>query len=299
MFNEQMTDNSLVMNEQRKKTLKALAKSIARQNKHNEQVTRDWWSADFAKGKGSGLAFLLHGNPGTGKTCTAECIAAFTRRPLMTVTSSDMGSNPGETEKTLTSIFRLATSWDVVLLIDEADVFMERRESSGLMRNGLVAAFLRALEYYNGILFLTTNRVGAFDDAFASRVHVQLYYRELNEEQRQQVWQTFIHKLARERGDYIRVNIDAKEYIRSAQVRAVKWNGREIRNAIQTAVALAEYDSSKDEGGRIILSDAHLRPLIELSKDFKDYVDELHMGDAAKRAARRFDRIDQEEDQGK
>ena len=91
-------------------------------------------------------------------------------------------------------------------------------------------AFLRALEYYDGILFLTTNRVGASDDAFASRVHVQLYYRELNEEQRQQVWQTFINKLARERGDYIRVNIDAKEYIRGSQVRAVKWNGREIRN---------------------------------------------------------------------
>lgn len=90
--------------------------------------------------------------------------------------------------------------------------------------------FLRALENFDGILFLTTNRVGAFDDAFRSRVHVQLYYPEFTEDQRQQVWKTFIEKLAKERGDSIRLNIDAKEYIRGAEVRALEWNGRDIRN---------------------------------------------------------------------
>ncbi len=63
--------NSLVMDEQRKKTLKALAKSFARRNKRDEVVPRDLWTADFVKGKGSGLIFLLHGKPGVGKTCTA------------------------------------------------------------------------------------------------------------------------------------------------------------------------------------------------------------------------------------
>lgn len=90
--------------------------------------------------------------------------------------------------------------------------------------------FLRALEHYDGILFLTTNRVGAFDDAFISRIHVQLFYPEFTDEQRQLVWKTFMDKLARERGDYIRLNIDAKEYIRGTEMRAVQWNGREIRN---------------------------------------------------------------------
>jgi hypothetical protein len=93
--------------------------------------------------------------------------------------------------------------------------------------------FLRALENYDGILFLTTNRVGAFDDAFISRVHVQLYYPDFSDEQRLLVWKTFIDKLARERGDYTRLNIDAKEYIRGSEMRAVKWNGREIRNGEQ------------------------------------------------------------------
>ncbi|KAK3320597.1 hypothetical protein B0T19DRAFT_444430 [Cercophora scortea] len=75
--------NGLVMNEDRKSTLKALSKAFARRNKHNEQLANDMWAADFVKGKGSGLIFLLHGKPGVGKTCTAECISAFTKRPLM------------------------------------------------------------------------------------------------------------------------------------------------------------------------------------------------------------------------
>jgi DNA-directed RNA polymerase subunit E'/Rpb7 len=93
-----------------------------------------------------------------------------------------------------------------------------------------LSGFLRALEFYDGILFLTTNRVGSFDDAFLSRIHVQLYYPEFEENDRRKVWQTFINKLVQERGDSIRLNIDAKEYLDAKELKSVKWNGREIRN---------------------------------------------------------------------
>jgi signal recognition particle GTPase len=69
-FDENMIEN-LVMDEKRVKMLKALAKSYARLNKHEEKSELDMWSADFVKGKGNGLTFLLHGTPGVGKTCTA------------------------------------------------------------------------------------------------------------------------------------------------------------------------------------------------------------------------------------
>lgn len=96
--------------------------------------------------------------------------------------------------------------------------------------------FLRALEFYDGILFLTTNRVGAFDDAFISRVHIQLYYRDFNDVERQKVWRTFIDKLHNDTTDaqsgklYMRVSLPAQEYIEGEQIRAINWNGREIRN---------------------------------------------------------------------
>lgn len=71
-----------------------------------------------------------------------ECIAEFTRRPLMILTSSDIGIEPLDVEKNLTENFRRAMSWGAVLLIDEADIFMERRTTSDLTRNSLVAGEL-------------------------------------------------------------------------------------------------------------------------------------------------------------
>ncbi|KAI0802934.1 P-loop containing nucleoside triphosphate hydrolase protein [Xylaria sp. FL0064] len=278
-FDENLV-NHLVMDPQRKQILKALAKCFARADKNGEKLKGEPWSADYIQGKGHGLIFLLHGRPGVGKTYTAECIAAFTNRPLMVLTSSDIGTNPAAVEVNLTKHFKAARSWGAVLLIDEADVFMERRSTADLIRNSLVAGFLRALEFYDGILFLTTNRVGSFDDAFISRVH------------RQQVWGTFMEKLEKERGDHMRLNIDAKEYIRGSDMRALAWNGREIRNAFQTAVSLAEYDAKKGEDGRIMITDEHLRAVVELSRDFKAYLNELHKGDEAKRAERKYERLD-------
>lgn len=174
---------------------------------------------------------------------------------------------------------------------------------------------MRALEFYEGILFLTTNRVGSFDDAFISRVHIKLYYPDFGETERQKVWDTFVKKLAKERGDYMRVTIGAQEYIREGkQLREISWNGREIRNgktsgeysahqrrtfadslftiAFQTAVSLAEYQNQQDSEGKIKLTEEHLKSVVELSKDFKDYLDELHTGDEAKRARIRKERLD-------
>ncbi|KAK8016659.1 hypothetical protein PG993_014848 [Apiospora rasikravindrae] len=290
-FDESMVNN-LIIDEKKKRTLTSLAKSFARRNQTEEKMPKPMWSADFVVGKGAGLTFLLHGRPGVGKTLTAECIAAFTKRPLMILTSSDIGTNPKVVEENLTKHFRNAKSWGAILLIDEADVFMERRSTADLTRNSLVAGFLRALEYYEGILFLTTNRVGSFDDAFISRVHVQLYYPEFTDDQRQKVWQTFIDKLQRDRKGYMRLNMDAKEYIAQINKSDLKWNGREIRNAFQTAVSLAEYDAEKDAEGTILVTDQHLRAVVELSKDFKDYLQELHMADEDKRAQGRAERLD-------
>lgn len=70
---------------------------------------------------------------------TLECIAEYTNRPLMVLTSSDIGTKPEEVEMNLTRNFKTARSWGAVLLIDEADVFMERRSTSDLTRNALVA----------------------------------------------------------------------------------------------------------------------------------------------------------------
>ncbi|KAF2473443.1 uncharacterized protein BDR25DRAFT_282983 [Lindgomyces ingoldianus] len=255
--------------------------------------TSDQWSADFIQGKGSGLIFLLHGKPGVGKTYTAECISAYTRRPLLSLTCSDIGTNPSTIEAKLAYWFKLAKHWGAILLIDEADIYMEQRVARDVGRNNLVAGFLRAMEYYQGLLFLTTNRVGTFDEAFMSRIHVSIHYPDFHDENRGEVWEAFFKKLEREREGEFVVAGETRKYVKtSKEVRAVKWNGREIRNAFQTAVALAEVEDSKDDLGRTILSPEHIKQIVHMSSAFKKYLDTLHQGDETQRAKREGLRID-------
>lgn len=202
------------------------------------------WTADFVENKGKGLVFLLHGKPGVGKTYTAECIAQYVQRPLLTVTCADIGVGPSEVEENLRGWFKKARSWDAIMLLDEADVYMEYRQIHDLSRNNLVAGFLRAIEYYEGVLFLTTNRIGTFDEAFLSRINVSLYYPDFGEKDRRKIWYNYFDKLERERGNEICVLYGAKEYAtESAEVKKLEWNGREIRNG---------KDSSRFIGIRIL-----------------------------------------------
>lgn len=151
--------------------------------------------ADLIHRKGNGLIILLHGGPGTGKTFTAESVAEIAQKPLFCVTCGDIGTKPEQVEKYLESVLYLGKTWGCVVLIDEAEVFLEQRSLDNLERNALVSVFLRVLEYYEGILILTTNRVGTFDEAFKSRILLSLHYEKLTKGQRQKIWRGFIKHL--------------------------------------------------------------------------------------------------------
>ncbi|KAJ6520232.1 P-loop containing nucleoside triphosphate hydrolase protein [Mycena sanguinolenta] len=187
---------------------------------------------DIIKGKGRGLVMVLHGAPGVGKTLTAECIAEFTRRPLYVISSGDLGTSAADLEWELTRILDLAHTWKAILLIDEADVFLEKRTLTDVHRNALVSVFLRLLEYYEGILFLTTNRINTFDPAFQSRIHQALKYENLAAPARKRLWKDFLGKL---KGG---ADISEEGYDVLAQYNI---NGREIKNAVKTAESLASF----------------------------------------------------------
>lgn len=149
----------------------------------------------------------------------------------MSLTCADIGTNPEYVERKLLYWFELAKAWGAILLLDEADVFLERRSSSDLVRNNLVAIFLRTLEYYKGILFLTTNRVGTFDEAFLSRIDVPIYFGALTNVQRTQIWTSFIRKLEEEKRGKTRVDANVKYYIKEDRdLLGLEMNGREIRS---------------------------------------------------------------------
>src|SRR3569833_1947128 len=82
---------------------------------------------DLIANKGRGLLIMLHGEPGVGKTATAEAVAQSTGRPLFPISCSDLLGPGWPVEERLTQILRLSHLWDCVLLLDEADVFLAAR----------------------------------------------------------------------------------------------------------------------------------------------------------------------------
>ena len=97
---------------------------------------------DFIQGKGKGVVLLLSGPAGVGKTLTAESVAETMRVPLYVMSAGELGTATFEIERALKDVLEKCTMWKAVLLIDEADVFLETRSSSDLHRNAMVSSTL-------------------------------------------------------------------------------------------------------------------------------------------------------------
>lgn len=130
---------------------------------------------DFVPGKSGGATILCQGAPGLGKTLTAEIYSEVVGKPLYRVHSGQLGTTAASVGATLMSILRRAMRWNAILLLDEADVYIRRRDND-LEHNAIVAEFLRSLEYFHGLLFMTTNRIGDVDDAILSRCIATIHY---------------------------------------------------------------------------------------------------------------------------
>ncbi|KAH6621735.1 hypothetical protein C7974DRAFT_314820 [Boeremia exigua] len=224
-------------------------------------------SIDIIEGKGQGLVILLHGPPGVGKTLTAETIALTTGRPLLTVSVAEIGVTAQEAEKSLTPVFADAARWEAVLLMDEADVFVEERVKGDLQRNALVSVLLRCLEYYKGIIILTTNRARTIDNALQSRIQLAIRYKDLTTDQKIRIYKNKLEYLPAEEFEDKAALLDALEYS-PLVAKANKTNGRQIRNIVTYARALA-----KSEGGRLTIK--HLNRVDQVTSDFTESMKEV------------------------
>lgn len=142
---------------------------------------------DIVEGKSGGTTVLCCGPAGVGKTLTAEVYAEIIQRPLYRVHSGQLGLNVAEMEKALRDTLTRAQRWGAVMLIDEADVYIKRRDDN-LAANAVVGVFLRVLEYFNGLLFLTTNRTDDIDEAIVSRCIAVIRYASPGRADRLEIW---------------------------------------------------------------------------------------------------------------
>eukprot|EP01088_Endostelium_zonatum_P007773 TRINITY_DN2018_c0_g1_i1.p1 TRINITY_DN2018_c0_g1~~TRINITY_DN2018_c0_g1_i1.p1 ORF type:complete len:829 (+),score=180.08 TRINITY_DN2018_c0_g1_i1:70-2487(+) len=221
---------------------------------------------DIISGKGGGVIFLLHGEPGVGKTLTAEAIAELLHCPLYSVSVGELGTTTEELETRLQTILDLTSIWGAVTLLDEADIFLEERSVDDVVRNAMVGIFLRKLEYHQGVLFLTTNRITCFDAAFHSRISIAIKYDNLDREARGLVWRNLMGAAERrEAGEDGEMKFD----VDTSKFEEEVLNGRQIRTAVRLALALAKSEEEPFE-------DEHIERTIKIMKQFEeDFAKEL------------------------
>jgi hypothetical protein len=188
----------------------------------------------------------------THNTLTAEAVADLLRRPLYSVSIGELGTDITELERNLRNILEIATSWNAVLLLDEADIFLEARSTHDVVRNALVGVFLRLLEYYQGVLFLTTNRVKNFDSAFHSRISLALCYPEHQADTRKHIWRNLTR--------FSNLNLSDSDL---DQLATYDINGRQIKNTIRLGLALSK---KKD------VTLAELEGIIKLTNKFQEAI---------------------------
>ena len=159
-------------------------------------------------------------------------------------------------EERLSNIFDLTVEWKAILLLDEADVFLESRSSSDLIRNKLVSVFLRILEYYKGVLILTTNRPSAMDPAFESRIHLTIRYPQLDRAARKSIWTNFIDVAH----DGNRLTDEDLTALAEEEI-----NGRQIKNVVKTAQLLARTNAE-------VLAEEHIRTVLRVIGENRSYL---------------------------
>ena len=191
--------------------------------------------------KGQGLVIMLYGPPGVGKTMTAECLSDLIQKPLYRVDLGQVGQD--NLEREIDRIFKNAEHWNAVLLLDEAEAIMMERTPDNMEQNTWVSAFLRKVEYYRGILILTTNLIHLIDPAFESRITYAIEYTAMRDSEaiRIEVWRKFVEEMDLPTHSPKPSLHKIEQWAR----KAVNLNARQIRNICHSAEVLAK---SRDKG---------------------------------------------------
>jgi hypothetical protein len=147
----------------------------------------DVFMGDIIEGKYAANIILCKGKPGVGKTLTAEVYAEITGRPLYMIHAGVLGITPGEIAIKLREVFSRVAAWGAILLLDEADVFVMQR-GSDILHNSIVAEFLRVLESFSELMFMTTNRPDDIDEAIISRCAAILHFEEPQGDLARKIW---------------------------------------------------------------------------------------------------------------
>lgn len=187
---------------------------------------------DIIKGKTGGVIVIATGPPGTGKTLTAEVFSELVKKALYVVQCSQLGTDEEQLEQNLEIVLLRASRWGAILLIDEADVYVRQR-GDDIQQNAIVGVFLRMLEYYRGILFMTSNRANVIDDAIMSRAVAHIEYQVPDQENLKKIWNVLSKQFKMDMPNKLADDL-TKEFL--------GISGRTVKNLLKLARLMAKQN---------------------------------------------------------
>lgn len=227
----------IVMNKDQRETLEH---AIDQMN-FRKQVYDNWnYTKKYPYGRG--LSILLFGAPGTGKSMCAQVIAHELNLELYRVDLSKViDKYVGETEKSISMIFREAKKCNVVLFFDECDTLFAKRSDDGgsnqASNNNKTALLLQEVEAYDGVSVLATNYKHNIDPAFFRRMKYIVEFQFPDVDTREMLWRTTIPK-GTPLGEDVDIRFLAERF---------EFVGGNIKNCILNAAFLAAADGDGKE----------------------------------------------------
>jgi AAA+ superfamily predicted ATPase len=226
---------------------------VAARYRHRDTVLDEW---GFKPIPSAGVVAMFSGPPGTGKTMSAEVIAADLGLDLFKVNLATMVSKYiGETEKNLEQLFDVADTGNVVLLFDEADsIFGKRSEVSDAQdryANLEVSYLLQRIERFDGLVILTTNLSSNIDNAFLRRIHVVVDFQAPDESERRTLWLKALPNGAPQ--NEVDIDFCARFKLSGADIRSVSLGAAfmaadEKKSISMSHVVTALFDEMRKQG---------------------------------------------------
>uniref|UniRef100_UPI0040577987 AAA family ATPase n=1 Tax=Agathobacter sp. TaxID=2021311 RepID=UPI0040577987 len=227
----------IVMNKDQRETLQHAIDQMNFRKK-----VYDNWNYTQKYPYGRGLSILLFGAPGTGKSMCAQVIAHELNLELYRVDLSKViDKYVGETEKSISMIFREAKKCNVVLFFDECDTLFAKRSDDGgssqASNNNKTALLLQEVEAYDGVSVLATNYKHNIDPAFFRRMKYIVEFQFPDADTRELLWRTTIPKTT-PLGEDVDIRFLAEKF---------EFVGGNIKNCILNAAFLAAADGDGSE----------------------------------------------------
>lgn len=213
-------------------------------------IYEDW---NFQKIDKQGKAIILNffGEPGTGKTLTAEGFAGSINKSIIKLGIAELESKfMGETSKNIQNVFKIAKDNDAVLFFDEADTLLGKRLSSvtqGIDNevNAMRSTLLIELEKFDGVAIFATNFAKNYDEAFRSRISHHIYFDLPDLEARKQLWDLMLVK-------EIPLAENREEIIEKIAELSDGFSGRDIRTCMRLVLPKALLESEKNNSEQVV-----------------------------------------------